>query len=58
MLQLTAEGHSQPEIARRLHISPRTVEMHRKNLMRKLAFRNQADVIRYAIDRGLLKAEE
>jgi len=54
VLQLTAEGHSQPEIAKRLHISPRTVEMHRKNLMRKLGLRNQADLIRYAIDRRLL----
>ena len=54
VLQLTAEGHSQPEIAKRLHISPRTVEMHRKNLMRKLGFRSHADLIRYAIDRGLL----
>lgn len=58
VLQLTAEGHSQPEIAKRLHISPRTVEMHRKNLMRKLALRNHADLIRYAIDRRLLSAEE
>lgn len=58
VLQLTAEGHNQPEIAKRLHISPRTVEMHRKNVMRKLGMRNHADLIRYAVDRRLLSAEE
>lgn len=58
VLQLTAEGYSQPQIATRLHISPRTVEMHRKNLMRKLGFRNQADLIRYAIDRRILPSKK
>jgi DNA-binding NarL/FixJ family response regulator len=56
-LQLTAEGHSNAEIAARLSISPRTAEMHRANALRKLGLRTQADLIRYALRRGLLPPE-
>jgi two-component system, NarL family, response regulator NreC len=52
VLQLTAEGHSGVEIAERLFISPRTVESHRANIMRKLGVRNQKDLVRYAVQRG------
>jgi DNA-binding NarL/FixJ family response regulator len=58
VLQLTVEGHSSTEIARRLFISSRTVESHRANLMRKLAVRNQKELIRYAMQRGILPKEE
>src|SRR5262249_2343245 len=51
VLQLTAEGHSGAAIAGRLFISPRTVETHRANLMRKLGLRNQKELIRYALQR-------
>jgi len=54
VLQLTAEGLSGNAISERLFISPRTVETHRMNLMRKLSMRNQKEVIRYAVERGLL----
>jgi DNA-binding NarL/FixJ family response regulator len=54
VLQLTAEGCSSVQIGQRLHISPRTAESHRANLMRKLAVRNQKELIRYAVRRGLL----
>ena len=54
VLQLTAEGLSGNAISERLFISPRTVETHRMNLMRKLGMRNQKEVIRYAVERGLL----
>jgi two-component system, NarL family, response regulator NreC len=54
VLQLTAEGHSGNAISERLFISPRTVETHRMNLMRKLGLRNQKELIRYAVERGLL----
>jgi DNA-binding NarL/FixJ family response regulator len=53
VLQLTAEGHSGGAIAGRLFISPRTVESHRSNLMRKLGVRNQKELVRYAVQRGL-----
>ena len=52
MFQLTAEGHSGGDVAERLFISPRTVESHRANLMRKLGLRNHKELIRYAARRG------
>jgi two-component system, NarL family, response regulator NreC len=52
---LAAEGHSNPEIAQMLSISPRTVETHRSNVMRKLGLRTQTDLIRYAIQRGIIQ---
>ena len=54
VLHLAAEGLSNTEIAARLSISPRTVEMHHGNLMRKLRLRTQTDLIRYALRRGIL----
>jgi DNA-binding NarL/FixJ family response regulator len=58
VLQMTVEGHSSAEVARKLFISSRTVESHRANLMRKLGLRNQKEVVRYATERGLLSARE
>lgn len=58
VLQLTAEGFSSTEVGARLYISPRTVETHRTNLMRKLNLRNQKDLIRYAVQRGLVPLEK
>jgi len=57
ILQLAAEGLNHPAIATRLSISPRTVEMHHGNLMRKLHLRNQTDLIRFALQRGILPLE-
>jgi two-component system, NarL family, response regulator NreC len=54
VLQLAAEGHSCPAIAGRLFISPRTAEAHRANALRKLGLKSQADLIRYAIRRGMI----
>jgi DNA-binding NarL/FixJ family response regulator len=54
VLQLAAEGLTNPQIAEKLALSPRTVEMHRGNLTRKLGLRTQTELVRYAIWRGLL----
>jgi DNA-binding NarL/FixJ family response regulator len=54
VLQLAAEGHTSAEIATRLSISPRTAELHRARMMDKLGLRNQSDLVRYAIRRGIL----
>jgi DNA-binding NarL/FixJ family response regulator len=54
VLQLTAQGLSSAEIARRLFISTRTVESHRANLMRKLAVRNQKELVRFAMQREMV----
>jgi two-component system, NarL family, response regulator NreC len=58
VLQLAAEGKTGAEIAARLHISQRTVENHRANLMRKLGLKNQSELVRYALRRGLIPLEE
>ena len=57
-LHLVAEGHSSSEIAGRMSISQRTVETHRTNVNRKLGLRTQADLIRYALRRGILPLED
>jgi len=56
ILQLTAEGNTSTQIAERLSISPRTVEKHRSNLMSKLDLHVQADVVRYAVNRGIISS--
>ena len=58
VLHLVAQGETTPAIAARLGVSPRTVETHRTNLMRKLRLRTQADVIRYALQRGLIPLQD
>ncbi len=58
ILHLAAESSSATEIAARLGISPRTVETHRENLMRKLGLQSQTDLIRYALRRGILPLNE
>jgi two-component system, NarL family, response regulator NreC len=54
VLQLAAEGLTNAEIGDRLSISPRTAETHRTNLLRKLKLRSQTELVRYAIQRGLI----
>ena len=54
VLHLAAEGLSNPEIARRLTISPRTAEVHRANGMRKLGLRDIAQLTEFAAARGLI----
>ena len=54
VLRLAAAGHTSAQIAKRLYLSPRTAETHRAHLMRKLGLRSQADLTRYAIERGIL----
>jgi DNA-binding NarL/FixJ family response regulator len=58
VLQLAAEGHPNAEVGRRLFISPRTVEIHRANAMRKLCLVSQTDLVRYALRRGLISLND
>ena len=53
VLHLVGEGLTSAEIADRLDISPRTVDMHRRHLVRKLNLTGQAALVRYALQRGL-----
>ena len=51
-----AEGISNEEIASALVISPKTVERHRENIMRKLNLHSRSELVRYAIRKGIIKA--
>jgi two-component system response regulator NreC len=55
VLTLLAYGHTNGEIAEKLNISERTVETHRTNIMSKLELKSRAELVRFAIDNGLLK---
>ena len=58
VLHLAAEGLGNLEVGRRLGISPRTAETHRARIMRKLGLKRLADLVRFAIRRGLVPLEE
>jgi two-component system response regulator NreC len=54
VLRLLALGHTNPEIAKLLFLSVRTVETHRANLQRKLAISGRPELVRYALTRGII----
>jgi DNA-binding NarL/FixJ family response regulator len=58
VLRLAAEGKPSREIAEMLHLSTKTVEKHRANMMRKLGLHNLTDLIKYAIRKGLIEVTE
>ncbi len=58
VFQLMAEGRSNIEISANLNISPRTVEIHKSNVMHKLNLTTQVDLVRFAIRRGFLPMED
>jgi two-component system response regulator NreC len=50
VLRLLALGHTNPEIAALLYLSPRTIESHRASIQRKLGVRSRADLVRAAAE--------
>ena len=54
ILQLIAEGNTNIVIAEKLTLSVRTVESHRAHVMTKMRFNSQSDLVRYAIQQGLI----
>jgi DNA-binding CsgD family transcriptional regulator len=58
MLGLIAAGRSNKEIATALSLSLRTVERHRGTIMSKLGFQNKAELLAYAVRRGLLDSPD
>ena len=54
VLQLMVEGFTNAEVAAKLGVSVRTAETHRANLMNKLDIHSQAELVRYAIKRGII----
>ncbi len=55
VLRLLAFGHTNQEIAKQLYISVRTAETHRAHIMQKLRLSTRAELVRYALDQGLLQ---
>jgi two-component system response regulator NreC len=58
ILFLAASGRSNNSAARQLSISPRTVEVHRAKVMSKLGLHNQAELILFAVQHGIITVEE
>jgi two-component system, NarL family, response regulator NreC len=56
VLRLLALGHTNQEIASSLYISVRTAETHRAHIMQKLRLRSRAELVRYALDNGLIES--
>jgi two-component system response regulator NreC len=58
VLRLLALGHTNQEIAKSLYISVRTAETHRAHIMQKLGLASRAELVRYALAKQILEAEE
>jgi DNA-binding NarL/FixJ family response regulator len=52
---LLAYGHTNRDVARELHVSVRTVESERARIMRKLGIKRRVELVRWALQRGLLQ---
>lgn len=57
VLRLIALGHTNSEIAEQLFLSVRTVESHRAHIQQKLRLSKRSELVRYALERGLLESE-
>jgi len=57
VLRMLALGHTNQEIAKQLYISVRTAETHRAHVMQKLRLSSRAELVRYALDQGLLEQQ-
>ena len=54
VLHMVAQGYTNTEIAAKLFVSPRTVEVHRANMMRKLRLQNHTQLVQYALQRKIV----
>lgn len=54
VLELIAEGYTNPQIAEKIFLSPFTIDSHRKNLLAKLGVKNTASLIRLAVEKKLI----
>lgn len=57
ILRMAAQGHSSAQISEKLNISVRTVETHRAHFLHKLNLHGQTELVRYAIQRGIVSSD-
>lgn len=57
VLQLVVDGHTSKSIAEKLNLSPRTVDSHRSNLLKKFDLKKSVDLVNYAIRCGLVRSD-
>ena len=55
ILRLVASGHKTRDIADQLHLSPHTVNTHRKNILKKLEIKSAPELVLYAVNTGIVK---
>jgi DNA-binding NarL/FixJ family response regulator len=55
VLQLVAEGHAMKEVADLLQVTARTMAFHKYAIMLHLGLQTNAELVRYAVDHGMLK---
>ena len=58
VLQLLTEGNSTVQMAERIHLSVKTVESHRRSVMKKLDLSSVAELTKYAIREGITSLED
>ncbi len=58
VLALTAEGYSNQEIAGQLFLSSKTVDTYRQRIMEKLNLHHRSELVRYALEKGLLRRHD
>ncbi|MEN8189824.1 MAG: response regulator transcription factor [Thermodesulfobacteriota bacterium] len=54
VLQLVVDGHTSKKMAKILHLSPRTIDHHRANLLKKFNLKNSVDLVNFAVRNGLV----
>ena len=57
-LNLEAEGHTSKVMAGMLRLSPRTIDHHRANLLRKFEMKNSVDLVNFAVRNGFVNSTE
>ena len=58
VLNLVVEGHTSKVMAEMLHLSPRTIDHHRANLLRKFDMKNSVDLVNFAVRNGFVTQSE
>lgn len=57
ILSMVVEGHTSKDMAAKLNLSPRTIDHHRSNLLKKFKMKNSVDLVKYAVRNGYVVVE-